>query len=293
MKKSILHIIADFLYLSPEGKLLDGNSAYLEWRANKYKTLTDVEKVNLFIDAIVKTYGKKGKEEFIEVPEKIRKTYKEGSFLDELFFLDYYNIKGIGLTRPALLLKLAKTHRDAAAIDLLIKDSIFDIYKLIKDKKVDAIAFVPASVKRDPQFMNKLKAEFADPAHPQLINRIKEGYPKRTHSQHMNFFKKKFPNLVSQIILSKITYDKIPVAQKDLNTIQERRDNVRKTFIVEEYKEEYKRILLVDDMVGSGATLNEIAKKLKDNDENIETIIGLGLVGDPKPNEFPRGDRGI
>ena len=46
-------------------------------------------------------------------------------------------------------------------------------------------------------------------------------------------------------------------------------------------------------MVGSGATLNEIAKKLKDNDESIETVVGLGIVGDIKPNTFPRSGRGV
>jgi predicted amidophosphoribosyltransferase len=39
----------------------------------------------------------------------------------------------------------------------------------------------------------------------------------------------------------------------------------------------YKKVLLIDDFVGSGATLNETAKKLKD--EGVEEVMGFAFVG--------------
>jgi predicted amidophosphoribosyltransferase len=40
-----------------------------------------------------------------------------------------------------------------------------------------------------------------------------------------------------------------------------------------------KHILLIDDAVGSRATLNAIAKKLLVGNSNIELIIGFAIVG--------------
>jgi predicted amidophosphoribosyltransferase len=41
----------------------------------------------------------------------------------------------------------------------------------------------------------------------------------------------------------------------------------------------YKNILLIDDAVGSGATFNEVAKKIKDQKIVYEKVIGLSLTG--------------
>ena len=39
----------------------------------------------------------------------------------------------------------------------------------------------------------------------------------------------------------------------------------------------YETVLLIDDFVGSGSTLNETAKKLKDG--GVKTVIGCAFVG--------------
>ena len=41
----------------------------------------------------------------------------------------------------------------------------------------------------------------------------------------------------------------------------------------------YKKILLVDDLVGSGSTLNQVAKLLKERGFKGQ-VFGLGVVGD-------------
>ena len=69
----------------------------------------------------------------------------------------------------------------------------------------------------------------------------------------------------------------IPVPQKSLNKFEERINNAENTFAISE-KVKYKHILLIDDAVGSGTTLNQIAGKLK-RKGIAEKITGLAIVG--------------
>ncbi len=54
----------------------------------------------------------------------------------------------------------------------------------------------------------------------------------------------------------------IPMPQKSLNKLEERIENAENTFSVPE-RNGYNHIILIDDAVGSGATLNMISGKLK------------------------------
>lgn len=57
----------------------------------------------------------------------------------------------------------------------------------------------------------------------------------------------------------------IRIPQKSLKTREERIQNARNTIYVHDKNiSNYKKVLLIDDFVGSGATMNETAKKLKD-----------------------------
>jgi phosphoribosylpyrophosphate synthetase len=69
----------------------------------------------------------------------------------------------------------------------------------------------------------------------------------------------------------------IPVPQKSLNKLEERINNAENTFVVKS-KVSYNTVLLIDDAVGSGSTLNQISGKIKA--KNLATkIIGLAVVG--------------
>jgi predicted amidophosphoribosyltransferase len=72
----------------------------------------------------------------------------------------------------------------------------------------------------------------------------------------------------------------IAVPQKALSKLYERVANARNTFVVLE-KKKYKNILILDDAIGSGATINEIAKKIKDKKVAKHTI-GLAITGSYK-----------
>jgi hypothetical protein len=70
----------------------------------------------------------------------------------------------------------------------------------------------------------------------------------------------------------------ISIPQKSLKTRDERIQNARNTIYVHDKNiSKYKKILLIDDFVGSGATMNETAKKLKD--DGVQEVIGFALVG--------------
>jgi orotate phosphoribosyltransferase-like protein len=70
---------------------------------------------------------------------------------------------------------------------------------------------------------------------------------------------------------------KIPIPQKSLSSLGERINNANTTFTIPE-EQRYNKILLIDDAVGSGATLNQIAKKIKEKGTS-SYIIGLAIVG--------------
>ena len=70
----------------------------------------------------------------------------------------------------------------------------------------------------------------------------------------------------------------VMVPQKTLNKLADRIENARKTIIVDE-KGEHKNILLVDDAVGSGATLNETAAQIRVKGIAKGKIIGLAITG--------------
>ena len=60
--------------------------------------------------------------------------------------------------------------------------------------------------------------------------------------------------------------------------MSDRIENAKNTIVVDE-KGTFKNILLIDDAVRSGATLNETAKKIKDRKICKGKIIGLAIVG--------------
>jgi predicted amidophosphoribosyltransferase len=67
-------------------------------------------------------------------------------------------------------------------------------------------------------------------------------------------------------------------SQKTLSKLEDRIENAQRSIIITE-KKSYHNILLIDDAVGSGATLNETAKKIRDQKLCTGNIIGLSLTG--------------
>jgi predicted amidophosphoribosyltransferase len=129
-------------------------------------------------------------------------------------------------------------------MNILIDEIKEKINTLISVYKIDAIAYVPPTIRRETQLMKV------------LANGLKINLP--------------------SIEIQKIG-GIIPVPQKSLNKIEERISNAENTFVVKG-NVSYKNVLLIDDAVGSGSTLNQIAGKIK-NKQLAKKVIGVAIVG--------------
>jgi len=70
----------------------------------------------------------------------------------------------------------------------------------------------------------------------------------------------------------------IVVPQKTLNRLEDRIENAEKSIFLNDNRI-FKNILLIDDAVGSGATINEVAKKIREKKLVKNKIIGLAITG--------------
>jgi predicted amidophosphoribosyltransferase len=68
------------------------------------------------------------------------------------------------------------------------------------------------------------------------------------------------------------------VAQKTLSKLSERIQNARESLFLDEDLVPYERILLIDDALGSGATVNEMAAKLKQKPQ-VKEVYAFAIVG--------------
>ena len=134
----------------------------------------------------------------------------------------------------------------------LIKELILDIeprvQQLIKKYDIDAIGFIPPTVKREIQFMKELENNL-------LLH-------------------------VPKIKIVKVKTE-VTVPQKTLSKLDDRIENASRTIIVDGDLK-YKNVLLIDDAVGSGATLNETAAQIKNKGICSGNIIGLAITGSVK-----------
>ncbi|HAC24376.1 MAG TPA: hypothetical protein DCE81_05625, partial [Cytophagales bacterium] len=167
---------------------------------------------------------------FIDGIEKIKSTkgYR-AIYLDGLFYLDFYAIERFGNTRLGTLLHYAKQGQSKSLMKMLVEEIGERPQELVEQLHVDAAIYVPPTIRREVQLMKFLKT------HVKLSIPLMEI--------------KKVSGL-------------IPVPQKSLSKIEERIANAQNTFSVPPGKS-YEHVLLIDDAVGSGATVNEIAGKLK------------------------------
>ena len=236
----------NFIVITEIGQLLLGLEAFQNWCEKRKlpleKTIdefiTTKDKYNQYID----------KNGLISGLEKLKSTKGyDKIFMDELLYLDFYAIERFGKTRLGTILHYAKQGQNKMLMKILIDEIKGKINTIISVYKIDAIAYVPPTIKRETQLMKV------------LATGLKINLP--------------------SIVIQKIG-GIIPVPQKSLNKIEERINNAENTFVVKG-NVSYSTILLIDDAVGSGSTLNQIAGKIK-NKQLATTVIGLAIVGSYK-----------
>jgi hypothetical protein len=235
------HIETEFLYITPLGTVQEGWAGFEYWcHERKLK----VDKTAEQYEVIRKRYSKYKNEDLIDGMAKLKSTFQDVN-LDELFYIDFYSIELFGKTRLGQLLLFAKQSQNRNLMNEITDRIKPNIERMLKKYEIDGVGFIPPTVKRELQFMR------------QIENRL---------------------NLSIRTLT--ITKIKTPVAvpQKTLNKLEDRIINARETMNVDDTGT-YNNILLIDDAVGSGATLNEVAKKIRDKGICRGKIIGLSVTG--------------
>ncbi len=240
-KKTRRIIEERYLFVSPSGESKYGWEGFLAWCA---KTNQDPAKTAKDYLATLKKFDKFRKNGFIDGLPKMKNTFKE-VFLDKLFYLDFYSIERFGKTKLGQLLLYAKQSQNKKLIHQLIDNIYPKIISLLDKCNIDGVLFIPPTVKREVQFMKELERQLKLPARVISVSKVKTD---------------------------------IIIPQKTLSRLEDRVENAKNTIIVDDARD-YGNILLIDDAVGSGATLNETARQIKNKRLISGKIIGLAITG--------------
>ncbi|NCP46766.1 hypothetical protein AUJ42_01030 [Candidatus Collierbacteria bacterium CG1_02_44_10] len=234
-------ISQNYLFITPTGKKLTGIDGFLLW-CEKQKL--PFEKTAREYVAMVNKFSKYKRQGLINGLSKLKHTYLQ-VFLDNLYYLDFYSIDRFGKTKLGQLLLYAKQSQQTLLMTELIDTITPAIERLITSKNITSVGFIPPTVKRQIQFMSVLKG--------------------RLHLK------------LRTISIKKIVSD-VAVPQKSLTRLTDRIENAQHSIVVSETSH-HGNILLIDDAVGSGATLNETAKQIREKGICDGKIIGLAITG--------------
>jgi DNA-binding transcriptional ArsR family regulator len=235
-------IDANYLYVSPSGQLNYGVTGFLTWCSQTKQY--DIKKTALDYVSTLKKYEELKVNHLINATQKVQDTYKKDTAIDALYYTDFYNIERFGKTLLGSLVLYSKQNTNRELF-VKIKEKILpSIESLLQKYTIDTVGFVPPSVQRQVQ-LQKIMPGLLDIPKP-------------------------------HIVIKKITGD-IRVPQKTLSKPEDRLENARTTFYVEQFTP-VNTVLLIDDAVGSGATLQEISRQIKQK-KLAKTVICYAYVG--------------
>ncbi|MEE9451314.1 MAG: hypothetical protein V3V61_00995 [Gammaproteobacteria bacterium] len=243
------YIEENYLTVKPNGEILNGLAGF-QWWALKTKQHKNFRALAHEYTTNHASFKNKYRNEFelIEATFKIKETFGE-CFLDHLFYQEFYSLPKFGKTKAGQMVSLGKSGQDINSIQQLAEMSKGSILRIIKHYKIDGVIFTPHSIPRKIAFLKEFK----------------------------RFLSLSIPCTE----LTKIFADNIPVAQKSLSKLSERIENAGRTIFTREENKPFKRILVIDDAVGSGATMNAIAEKLK-RQSNTSFVCGFAVTGSLK-----------
>ncbi|MFH1407961.1 MAG: hypothetical protein ABIG91_02895 [Patescibacteria group bacterium] len=246
-KNLVDFIDKEYLYVSPLGELIYGFEGFSRWvssirEQNNIRRLAQEYKKT--VNTVKEKFNKFG---FIDATEKVKQTFPN-TYIDKVYYLDFYALPKFGKTKLGQLLLYSKQAQNYELIRTLSLQVKPKIQQLLAREKITAVSFIPPTVPRNIQF-------------------IKE-------------FEKILDISLPHIDLSKAYLGDVPIAQKTLSRLEERVQNASRTIFVRN-SAKYERVLLIDDAVGSGASLNETAKKLVAGGL-AKSVIGVAVVGSYK-----------
>lgn len=220
-----------FAKISPTGELLTGKEWFVVWCTSKW--LDPKEKIISFVEIAQYLETQKNECGLLSVTKAFHEKV-DWAVIDELWYADQYKRMEFGRGKLAEITFFAKDTQNKWLLEKSISMMKHQLECLISTWNFDAIAFTPHSRDRKIQLLQFLKKN---------IN----------------------TSWLQEIELVKYAPFWVIVPQKSLKTRKERIQNAKNTILIQDQKEakKYNRVLLIDDFVGSWATLNETAKKLK------------------------------
>lgn len=230
----------NYLIITPSGERKEGFSGFVYW-CNKNNF--NIDKTATEYITVLEKHNKFRKNSLIDGANKFKNTFNK-IYLDKVFYLDFYSIERFGKTKLGQLLLYGKQSGNRGIIKEIIKEIKPKINLIIKIFNIDSVGFIPWTVKREVQFIRELEKGL-----------------------NLN---------VKAINIEKIKTE-ITVPQKTLAKLGDRIENAEKTLIVSE-RGIYSNLLLIDDAVGSGATLNQVAKQVKEK-KIAKKVLGLSITG--------------
>ncbi|NCU29733.1 HTH domain-containing protein [Candidatus Saccharibacteria bacterium] len=240
--KDVVEIIDnEFFYISSRGTVHEGWKGFLYWcRERKLDPRKTAERYKKTID---KYYSYK-KDGLIDGMYKLNASFEEVA-LDRVFYIDFYSIEIFGKTKLGQLLLFAKQSQNRKLINEIVGIIEPVVLRVIDKYQIDGVGFIPPSVKRELQLMKAIQNKLNLNVRILSINKIRTT---------------------------------VTVPQKTLSKIEDRIINARETISLDDTGI-YKNILLIDDALGSGATLNEVAKKIRNKKMCTGQIVGLVITG--------------
>jgi len=235
----------NFIEITNSGQLLKGEEAFLYWCEKRdlplKKTYDEYRKTLLKYDKF-KNNG------IISGKDKLENTKGFSHiYLEDVFYLDFYAIERFGKTLLGKLIHFGKQSQNKKLLDEIVKITKQDILNLINKLGVDAIAYIPPTINRQIQIMTVLENGYA-----------------------ISLPKIKLVKVKGEIV----------IPQKALSKIKDRIENTQQSIMVAD-KRTFNSVLLIDDAVGSGATLNETAGKLVKK-SLASKVFGLAITGSYK-----------
>jgi hypothetical protein len=233
-----------FLQVTPLGEMLGGLAAMQYWCDAQQLTVAKTTKE--YIAARTKYLNYYNEQHLIDGMPKLAATKNIGHIgVHQLFYLDFYAIERFGKTRLGTLMHYAKQGQNKALMKQIVGEVKNRLQHIIATEKIDAILYVPPTIQRKLQIMQYLEKNL---------------------------------NIELPTISIKKVNNPIIIPQKALSKLFERVANANKTFYIPTPQPTYNHILIIDDAVGSGATINEIGLKLKER-KLATKITALAITG--------------
>lgn len=248
-QNQVSFIDKNFSELRATGELTQGIHAFQLWLRRTKQEKAYLSLANSFISQREKADLFRDDNGYIDLTQKIKDAL-ENCYLEKVVCQDFYSLPQFGKTYLGNLLTAAKSGQSRKCFQEL--NELFEpcLNKFIDTYDIDALVWVPHSIPRKLMIMDHIRL--------------------RCHLS------------LPEIKTVKIFSGGIPVAQKSLSKLSERIENARETIQIQATpKRKFKNVLIIDDAVGSGATLNEIASKVQ-KQYNPHKIYGLAIVGSYK-----------